>query len=580
MTAKQERAARPARAAKQERATRRAKHERPARTFGSFIYEMLLLAAGAFLYSLAFPSLWSDNGYPVFALFALIPVIYVIDRCPWSLVWLYGVIFGAGFYSLFNYWLSTFHPLAIYICGIAKGLELMLIFPFLKACGQSSRRWGYIFQALGYTASTFICQLGFLGYPYGQAGSALYSVIPAIQIADVTGIWGVSFLVLLPQSLVASWLVEQENPWAEPLGRRWIDLLAIAALWMANLCYGRADIAYYRSLEPERVVKVAAIQHNSDSWKGGYSQYKHNFEILTSLTEEALAQNPEMAVWSETAFVPSVAWHTRYPSHYATERLVEDFVSFGSGLRIPLVTGNPEGVLANPELPPSDESGNWNRTDYNSVMLFADGQIKGTYRKQHLVPFTEYFPYQNLMPSFTEFLRSHDFHWWEEGNESKVFEYDGISFSASICFEDTFSNISRDFVAAGSNLLLNLSNDSWSLAVPAEMQHMALGVFRSVENKRTTIRSTNSGITCMVTPWGEVINPLEPFTEAWAIYEAPIFTGETLYTRWGDWFAYVCLIASASAVLGCLFRRKPRMKRCTIAQDAQLFPLRRSGVHS
>ncbi|NLY07425.1 MAG: apolipoprotein N-acyltransferase [Spirochaetales bacterium] len=533
-------------------------NEKPKRSLMSFLYEMLLLAAGAYLYALAFPSIWSDSGWPWFAAVALIPVVYVIDRSPWSLAWFYGLAFGVGFYSLFNYWLSTFHQLAIYICGIIKGLELTVVFLLLKASYNRGGRFGYLVQSFLYTSYTFISQKGFFAYSYGQLGSAFYSMTPAIQLADITGIWGISFLLFLPQAFVANLLHQNEQPEPMHYRKQWMDALVITLLWILNFAYGFAAINRYKNLQPSRTIDIAAIQHNSDSWKGGFSQYKKNLDILSSLTRQSMEAEPDMVIWSETAFVPSVEWHVNYPSNYSTSLLVDSFVEFGKNLRVPLVTGNPEGILKDPDLPPFDEKGNWNRIDYNSVILFGDGQILGTYRKQHLVPFTEYFPYEDLFPKFTEFLKSHDFHWWLQGNESKVFEYDGINFSTSICFEDTFSDISRKFVKAGSDLLLNLSNDSWSGAVPAEMQHMAIGVFRSVENKKTTIRSTNSGITCMITPWGEIVDPIEPFTANWQLYQAPIYEENTLYTMWGDWFAYLCMILLAVGLAMPIIRKVTR----------------------
>lgn len=519
------------------------------RTLLTFVYELVLLGISAVVYARAFPGMYDDSGNAALALLALVPVFYVIDRAPWSLVWLYGLAFGAGFYSIYNYWLSTFHQLAIYICAVGKGIEVAIIFTALKAVYRCSGRWGYLFQALAYGAATYLCQVGFLAYPYGQAGSALYSVLPAIQITDITGIWGLNFLVVLPQTFVAGRIAECEDPQGTSPGRRWIDLICILGIWLLSLGYGAIDIAVWKSREPQTVIRVAAIQHNSDTWKGGYDQYLHNFELLKKLTEEAMQEEPDMVIWSETAFVPSVAWHTAYPSHKATAKMVDEFVRFGLELGVPLVTGNPEGVIADPQQGPYDQNGDWNRIDYNSVILFADGQILGTYRKQHLVPFTEYFPYQELMPAFTQFLRSHDFQWWLEGHESKVFEYDGYTFSTSICFEDTFGYISRNFVRAGSDLLLNLSNDSWSGAVSAQMQHMLLGLFRSVENKKTTVRSTNSGMSCMITPWGERVGTIEPFTEGWAVYEVAVYQGKTLYTLLGDWFAWMCLASVAGVLL-------------------------------
>ena len=91
-----------------------------------------------------------------------------------------------------------------------------------------------------------------------------------------------------------------------------------------------------------------------------------------------------------------------------------------------------------------------------------------------------------------------------------------------------------------------MTNDVWSGAVPAEVQHMQLALFRAIENRRPLLRSTNSGITCLITPAGRIVEPLEPFTQTWHIYEVPIYenAGLTFYTAFPDLFAYLTLISS------------------------------------
>jgi apolipoprotein N-acyltransferase len=219
-----------------------------------------------------------------------------------------------------------------------------------------------------------------------------------------------------------------------------------------------------------------------------------------------------MIIWSETAFVPSVAWHEKYPSDPDTSALVEEFTDFGKSLPVPLLTGNPEGVLDDPSKPAISEDGSWNRKDYNTVILFEDGAIKETYRKQHLVPFTEHFPYQKQMPHLYNLLKANDYHWWEKGTDPVVFRTtDGLTFSTPICFEDVFGDLCARFIREGADMLVNMTNDNWSQSVAAEMQHMAMAVFRSVENRRTTVRGTNSGMTCVITPAGKVVDPMTPF---------------------------------------------------------------------
>ena len=187
--------------------------------------------------------------------------------------------------------------------------------------------------------------------------------------------------------------------------------------------------------------------------------------------------------------------------------------------------------------------------------------MKETYRKQHLVPFTEHFPYEEEFPWLYELLLANDYNWWEEGEEATVFEYDGIHFSTPICFEDTFGYLSADFVRNGADFLLNMTNDVWSGAVPAEVQHMQLALFRAIENRRPLLRSTNSGITCLITPDGQVVEPLEPFTQDWHIYEVSVYenAGLTFYTRFPDLFAFLTLISSVIILAArLLFRRNKR----------------------
>ena len=223
-------------------------------------------------------------------------------------------------------------------------------------------------------------------------------------------------------------------------------------------------------------------------------------------------------------------------------------IDFANALPVPLLTGNNDNRLADPDLPPRLKDGSLNREDHNAVILYEDGALKEIYWKQHLVPFTEHFPYEDIMPKFYQFLRSHDFHFWSEGDDPVVFETaDGVRFSTPICFEDVFGYLSAEFVREGADVIVNMTNDSWSGAVSAEMQHMAMSVFRAVENKRTMVRGTNSGITCVIDPTGRILAEMEPFTVGYMVTDVPIFTyADTLYTRWVNWFPKLLIILSGA----------------------------------
>ena len=511
----------------------------------NFILDLLILGFSAFIASLSFPSKYIENGLPFIAFFYLIPVFYVIWRSKWSTVWLYGAFYGFLFYLFYNYWLKTFHPLAILIAPILECVQYMLLFMCLKLSKTLVKRHYSLLATLFYSSYLYLTQQGFLAYPYGNIASALYGFTSLIQIVSVTGIWGLDLIVVLPQVIISECLFEKE--WKTSRWDLLISLLILSSTWIEGVFVKKK----WENKESDRVMRIAAIQHSADTWKGGYSTYKENFENLKRLTMEAMEENPDMVVWSETAFVPSVAWHSAYPNNVATSRLCNDFVSFGSNLGVPLVTGNPEGVIKDKELSPILESGDWNWKTYNTVILFSDGGIKGTYRKQHLVPFTEYFPYEKELPWLYNLLLANDYKWWEVGEDATIFEYDGVKFSTPICFEDTFGYLNAEFVSKGAEMLLNLSNDFWSMSVQAELQHYQLAVFRAVENRVPLLRSTNSGITCLVLPDGSTHGVLDTFTQAWGVYEVPIYKDKTLtfYTRHPDLFGKLYVVLSVSSVL-------------------------------
>ena len=529
----------------------------------SFIFNLAVISLSAYVASLAFPSKEIESGVPFLAFFYLIPVFWVIWRSRWSEVWIYGGAYGFLFYLFYNYWLKTFHPLAILIAPTLESIQYALLFLCLRLSKTLFRRHYSIAATVFYASYLYLTQQGFLAYPYGNIASALYQYTALIQITSVTGIWGLAILVTLPQIVLSEMIYEKD--WRQNRWDMTISLSILFTVWGGGYFLEKK----WENKEPDRVMKIAAVQHSADTWKGGYSTYRENFENLKALTLEAMEEKPDMVVWSETAFVPSVAWHSAYPNNVATSRLCNDFVSFGSNLGVPLVTGNPEGVIKDKELAPILEDGAWNWKTYNTVILFSEGGIKGTYRKQHLVPFTEYFPYEEQLPWLYRLLLANDYKWWEVGEEATVFEYQGVKFSTPICFEDTFGYLSAEFVAKGAQMLLNLSNDYWSRSVQAETQHYQLAVFRAVENRRPLLRSTNSGITCLVEPSGKTVGMLPPFEMAWGIYEVPVYEEEglTFYTRHPDLFGKLSVAGAAvTALFGflrifCLKAKKRKEER-------------------
>jgi apolipoprotein N-acyltransferase len=518
--------------------------------FGFFVNLCILIAGGA-LFSLAFPSLLSKDGWWPLAYIAVVPAFYVASRASWKTVCLYGAVYGFVCYAIFNYWLLTFHPLAIFIVPVIYLTYFLIFFPFLRLAVFVFPRYGYIVQVFIWISYEILRTKGFAGYSYGIIGYSQYLFLPLLQIAEITGVWGVSFLVIFPSAYLAAALLEaRERGISGVKGffrRHRLEACVYAGVFVMVCVYGFFAPV---SLEGSREWKAALIQHNIDPWEGGVRAYRDNLNRLIAQSEKALKENPDIVVWSETAFVPGIDWHTRYREDQAVYALVDELRRFLSARETPFVFGNDDGQLER------DRYGTTRRVDYNAAILFDKGRIAGTYRKIHLVPFTEHFPYEKTFAFFYKLLKEANTHFWEKGTDYVVFDAAGVRFSTPICFEDSFGYLSRRFVQEGAQVILNITNDSWSGSVPSEMQHLQMSVLRAVENRRSVARATNGGMTAVIDPNGKILQLYEPFTEGYLLGKIPLYDAKTtIYTRFGDWFAWLCLILAAGALAsGLVFK--------------------------
>lgn len=525
------------------------------KTSRQVVAEVAALTLSAALFALSFPNPLSTWGWYPLAFVALAPLFWVIGRTPWSRVVLYGVLYGFGSYALFNYWLAKFHALGLLFVPAVHAIYLLALFPALKLVTDRFPRHAPLWQAVVWVAYEFLKTQGFLGYSYGVIGYTQYLFGPLVRSAALAGVWGVSLVVVLANSYIAH-LAAALRPVRGDLWRRAVRLLRarplVPALWTVlfagSVAYGAALPADYADA---RQWRVALVQQNIDPWVGGYLAYERSLHVLLRQSRRALAEDPDAVIWSETSFVPGIDWHTRYRARDQESirkyELVRQLRAFLDEQTVPFVVGNDDGQRVI-----SPETGEPERIDYNAALLYEGGQIVQTYRKLHLVPFTERYP--DWGPRFLkDLLQDFDTHFWEQGEEWTVFDAGGVRFSTPICFEDTFGYLNREFVNRGAQVIVNMTNDTWSGSVPAEMQHFAMAVFRATENRRSVVRAANSGITAIVEPSGRITATLEPFVEATLIGEVPVYDAATTpYARAGDWLGVALTAAALLLIAGAL----------------------------
>ncbi|MFI5367877.1 MAG: apolipoprotein N-acyltransferase, partial [Spirochaetia bacterium] len=269
-----------------------------------------LLALSAFAFAFSFPSFLSVSGWFPLGFICLAPFFAVVHRSRWAAAPFYGLFFGYAAYALFNYWLGKFHPLTLVVVPPIYAVYFLLTFPALKLADTLFPRHGYLLQAaLWVCYEYFLKTSGFLAYSYGNIGYSQYPFLPFIQISDITGVWGVSLLVIFPSALLGKAFAEGLPALRESWRRFAGPAGAYALVFVVVVAYG---FAAQVDLRDARQWKVALVQQNVDPWKGGYKAYRASLDVLERQSILAGRENPEIVIWSETSFVPAIDWHTRY----------------------------------------------------------------------------------------------------------------------------------------------------------------------------------------------------------------------------------------------------------------------------
>ncbi len=503
---------------------------------------MVLLAV--LLSIVSFPSFFSLEGLGYIAFVALVPLLLVFQANALGWGVFYGLTYGLLHTMLLNFWLGTYSLVTLQLVTLVFLLfYVFFLFPTLWLY-KNLRRIGFLILPMAWIAFEYLRSAGFLGYPWGFWGTTQYQFTSLVQIATLTGVWGVSFIVVSMNSGFAAALGDILIPRAtaavevqpgSQASNGLSALLITSFLFVLCLVFGTISLG---RLETQPVVKsprLALVQQNADPRK---HDYRETFDTLISLTDEAAKQDPDLIVWSETAFVPNIRrWSQMDPQTYSYAALVRDFLDYQKSLNRWLLTGNDDYELV------SDGRGSELRLDYNASILFdPKGDRVRTYRKLRLVPFTESFPWKEEMPGLYDWLKERDVYLWEPGRERVVFSHPVFRFSTPICFEDAFPGDVRLFVQEGAEAIVNISNDYWSLTEVEAKQHGVNAFYRAVENRVPLVRASASGLTGYVDSAGRLVASLPYYEQRYLVVDVELRKPTvTLYTLLGDWFPQLLL---------------------------------------
>ena len=375
-----------------------------------------------------------------------------------------------------------------------------------------------------------------IGFPWNLLGYPASSNLALVQVTTVTGIYGLSFLVAAFNALLA-W---GDAATARPAARRLSILGGSVALLCLVMVFGPRFVPvphanhYARAVQPN----FPEVEAYPSDW---FPTHTSDLEEIENLSLGPSGREPDLLVWPEA------------PAPFSFED--PQFAKRASMLAIHFHHPFLAGVID--WKPLADSSGARARhvlVPYNSAILVdPQGQEVFTYDKVHLVPFGEYEPFPLIHRVVTSVSS-------EVGGFRKGANYavgrlpGGHRFGAFICYEAIFPGEIRRFAANGAELYVNISNDGWFARSAAAEQHLRMARVRAVENRRWMLRVTNNGFTVSVDPYGRIFSPLPTDVRAAADLPYDFRTDRTMYTRFGDWFAWLCVIVSV-ILLASTFRK-------------------------
>ncbi|MCM8782363.1 MAG: apolipoprotein N-acyltransferase, partial [Candidatus Omnitrophica bacterium] len=406
-------------------------------------WEFLWSALSGILLTLSYPVF----NFEFFAFFSFVPLFLAVKNATLKKAFFLSYISGLVFFIVTIYWLIHVTLLGLILLVLYLSLYFGVFGIFLKLLTPDSKFQAIITIPAVWVLLEWLRSILLSGFGWALLGYSQYLNLPVIQIADITGVWGVSFLVMMVN--VGIWRLIAE--------KRKKEILVSMICLLIVLGYGYFKLS--RRIDG-KVLKISVIQGNVPQHEKWDERFKE--EILAryeTLTKKAAMETPDLILWPETA-LPGIVDEE--------PQLLELVLKIAKDVKIPMLVGAV-----------TREGANY----YNSAILISEkGKIIGRYDKLHLVPFGEYVPFEKYYP-YLRTLIGVPIGDFVAGKEYAVLKTEDLNeFSVLICFEDIIPVLSRRFVERGAKFLVNITNDGWFMRSSAPYQHAQASVFRAVEN--------------------------------------------------------------------------------------------------
>lgn len=535
--------------------------------------------------------------------FALIPWLVVSVRSgSYRRSALVSWICGSGYYIASLYWLANVTMPGMLALSVAMGLYFVFWGFLLKRIYVTSRCWFTLALPILWVSQEYLRATLLTGFPWLFLSHSLHEKMNLVQVADITGAYGVTFLAAMINGYIADLLLRpQVSAWASGKVRNlfFSRTVIVVVIFMSIYFYGiYRNSESVKTMSPGPIVSVvqgAVPQRVKDS---GGSSIREIFEEHLSISSQAVAGElkPDLVVWPETMVLNTInqeyltladdidVFIGEFQDDLRESVLVDRKLSdHASDNGVSLLIGTPSLLIGLN----SDKSEVVDNGRANSAVMYNSDGSRGSqrYDKIHRVPFGEYIPFKESVPWLNKLLINLTPYGYDysivAGSKPVAFKITAqdekeYTFTVAICYEDVIPPIARKLANwQGSDFMLNISNDGWfvteadgELEPSSElMQHLVMSKYRAIENRIGIARAVNCGISGMVKPDGTVQTGVVGTLSKDDILARRAVSGYltdsiwldsrvSIYSRIGDVFAIVCTIITVLVFVVTLFGRK------------------------
>ena len=465
-------------------------------------------------------------GNGILAWFALIPLLHALQKSKPAEGFKIGFIAGLTAHVGILYWISYVIVQYGYLPLYAGIFIMLLLAAYLSlytaffCMGVAFLRFRgspvFLTVPLLWTVLEYVRSHLLTGFPWETLAYSQYLNKELIQMADVVGTYGITFVIVLVNVVLYNTLAARFRGGRSPAAEITVTLALLAVIFL----YGHfRTIQIQDSLKNEPNVEVSLVQGNIDQnikWDKRFQE--ETLDVYRSLSLQSVPAEGGLIIWPETA----APFYFEHPDPLRAK--IMDIAQISGRT---LIFGSPRY-----------EEKNGIKSYMNSAYLLrSDGKIGGRYDKVHLVPYGEYVPLRQLFPFIGKLVVGvGDF---RPGKGFEPLIDQGRRFGVLICYEVIFPDAARAYKQKHADMLVNITNDAWFGTTSAPYQHLSMAVFRAVENRLYLVRAANTGISAIIDPMGTIRSGTKLFERTVVRGEVKFIDEKTLYAAYGDWLIYL-----------------------------------------